>query len=74
MSIDLSTPHARMAQHFMREVKGLNIAPHRVEPLEGSDCWYFYYRLPQGDLELEVYFNARKQDWDVSVTAFPMAR
>ena len=73
MTVDLTTPQARMAQYFMREVKGLTIEPHDVEQLDDhQDCWYFYYDLPQGELELEVFYDARKRDWDIAVTAFPI--
>lgn len=71
--IDLSTPQAQIAQHFMRETKGLDVTPYDVEKLELLPCWYFYYELPQGDLELEVFFDEPDDDWKVAVTAFPVA-
>jgi len=74
MTIDLSTPQARIAQHFMRETKGIrDAAPHDVEKLDDLPCWYFYYELPQGELELEVFFDEPDDDWKVAVTAFPVA-
>lgn len=71
--IDLTTPQAVIAQHFMREVKGIrNALPHDVEQLEEQPCWYFYYSLPQGELELEVCWNDEADDWETTVTAFPV--
>lgn len=72
--IDLTTPQAQIAQHFMRETKGIRDAvPHDVEKLDRQPCWYFYYRLPQGELELEVSYDQDEDDWMVTVTAFPVA-
>lgn len=69
--VDLSTPQAQMAQHFMRR-KGLDVEPFEVEQLDDATCWYFYYDLPQGTLELEVFFDDKADDWDVVVTSFPV--
>lgn len=71
-----TAPHLVMAKDFMAR-KGLgDLKPFDVD-FEGSDAagslWYCYYRLPQGTLELEVYFDRRKDDWEVAVTAFPVA-
>lgn len=71
--IDLTTPQAQIAQHFMRETKGISISPHDVEKLDDQLCWYFYYTLPQGELELEVFYGEDVDDWFVTVTAFPVA-
>lgn len=71
--IDLSSPQARIAQHFMRETKGIHVEPHEVDKLDDQPCWYFYYTLPQGELELEVSYDADEDDWTVIVTAFPVA-
>jgi len=63
-------PQELVAQDFMAR-KGLSIEPFDVTKLDGQDCWYFYYSLPQGALELEVYYDHDKQDWQTTVTAFP---
>jgi hypothetical protein len=69
MTIDLSTPQAQAAEHFMRH-KGLgNLRPHDVEQLEDQPCWYFYYELPEGELELEVAYEVG-EGWECMVTTF----
>lgn len=73
VAIDLRTPQAQIAQHYMRVTKGLRVEPHAVEALDDQPCWYFYYNLPRGELELEVFFNEDKDDWEVTVTCFPVA-
>lgn len=74
MSVDLTTPQAQIAQHYMRETKGIKGAePHDVDKIDDQLCWYFYYQLPQGELELEVFFSSDIDDWIVTVTAFPVA-
>jgi hypothetical protein len=72
VAVDLTTPQAQIAQHFMQH-KGIEVEPHDVEQLHGQPCWYFYYQLPQGELELEVAYDAGRDDWNVSVTCFPVA-
>lgn len=72
--MNLDSPEAQIAQHFMRETKGIRDAePYDVDKLDDQPCWYFYYELPQGKLELEVFYDALIDDWKVSVTAFPVA-
>lgn len=70
--VDLDTPQAQIAQHFMKH-KGLNVRPFEIERLENQPCWYFYYQLPEGQLELEVFYNQTSDDWEVAVTCFPVA-
>lgn len=69
--VDLSTPQAKIADHYMSTVKGIEVKPHLVEQLDDQPCWYFYYSLKQGELELEVFFDEEIDDWAVCVTAFP---
>lgn len=65
---DVTASHELAARQFMAH-KGLgHIRPHAVEQLEGHSCWYFYYQLPEGELELEVFWN--DHEWDINVTAF----
>lgn len=74
MNVDLTLPQAVIAQHYMRKTKGIKDAePHDVIKLDGVACWYFYYSLPQGTLELEVFWDEELEDWLVTVTAFPVA-
>lgn len=69
--IDQTTPQARVAQQFM-EHKGLGyVRPYDVDKLDGQPCWYFYYDLPEGDLELEVFWDG--EIWQTKVTSFPVA-
>ena len=68
----MSTPQGRAAQMFMGR-KGLGqLKPYEVEKLDDQPCWYFYYDLPEGDLELEVFWDER-DGWEVAVTAFGAA-
>lgn len=70
--IDMSTPQGRVAQQFM-DHKGLGtFQPLEVEKLEDQPCWYFYYQLPEGDLELEVSWEY-PEGWEVLVTTFTLA-
>lgn len=65
---DSAAPQARVAKLFM-DHKGLgHIEPYRVERVEGEPCWYFYYKLPEGDLELEVSWE--DGEWMTTVTSF----
>lgn len=65
----MSTPQGRVAQHFM-DRKGLGeLRPYNLEKLDNEPCWYFYYELPEGHLELEVSW-APNAGWDTQVTSF----
>ena len=71
--IDMAaTPQGRVAQLFM-EHKGLgHLQPYDIEKVEDEPCWYFYYELPEGDLELEVYWDP-SDGWDTQVSTFTVA-
>ena len=74
-NVDLTTPQARIAQFFMRDTKGLDIRPHAVEELEAEPCWYFYYEVNGSELELEVFFDEKLDDWTTTVTCIrPLAQ
>lgn len=47
------------------------IEPFDVQHLDGKPCWYFIYQLPEGTLELEVFWNGRA--WETTVTTFTLA-
>lgn len=69
MTINLDTPQAHAAAYFM-ERKGLGyVKPFDVEQLEDQPCWYFYYPLPEGTLELEVSWDPA-DGWETTVTTF----
>lgn len=72
VAVDLNAPEARIAQHFMQH-KGISVEPHEVDKLDDLPCWYFYYRMPEGELELEVFYDQVREDWDVQVTSFPVS-
>lgn len=61
-------PHEQVAAQFMAHKGYGDIQPHSVEKLDNETCWYFYYQFPEGDLELEVYWDGH--EWDVLVSTF----
>lgn len=68
---DPNAPQALVARLFM-EHKGLGtVEPYSVEKVEGEPVWYFWYRLPEGVLELEVCWDG--EEWDTVVTSFTLA-
>lgn len=70
--VNMATPQGRAAQQFM-EHKGLgHLTPFDVEKLKDVPCWYFYYRLAEGMLELEVSWQ-EQTGWQVIVTTFTLA-
>ena len=72
MTVDTTTPQALAAQEFMRR-KGLgSLVPFDVEKLDDMPCWYFYYDLPEGELELEVFWSP-EDGWETMVTTFNRA-
>lgn len=70
MAVDITTPQAAAARQFMSERKLGHLIPFDVERIEGEHCWYFYYDLPEGELELEVAWDSKVQKWEMAVTAF----
>lgn len=65
-TVDLSTKQAKAAQLYMQHKGYKNVRPYAVEEVEGQPCWYFYYDLPDGDLELEVEWANGKWNWMVT--------
>lgn len=51
---DLRTKEAKAAQDFMLKKGYPEIRPLGVVRVESQPCWYYYYELPEGILELEV--------------------
>ena len=69
-SIDFNSPQAQVAKQFM-EHKGLgDVEPWDVDQVEGQHLYYFIYELPEGDLELEVFWNGA--EWVTTVTTFTL--
>jgi len=73
MAVDLTTPQALVAGQFMEHKGYGDIEPYGVDKLDGQPCWYFYYRLPEGRLELEVAYDRIEREWSVLVTTFDLA-
>lgn len=67
------TPQAQAARQYMTH-KGLgDEEPVDIQKLDGQDCWYFTYELPEGDLELEVFWDEPRMEWQMVVTTFTLA-
>jgi hypothetical protein len=64
-------PQLVVARVYMTHKGFPDLEPFRTIRLDGRYCWYFYYRLPEGVLELEVLWDVDRQDWFRQVTAFP---
>jgi len=64
-------PHEQAALQYMTHKGYPSIEPFDVDALDDQPCWYFYYELPEGTLELEVYWNGR--EWETTVTTFTLA-
>jgi hypothetical protein len=44
--------------------------PYDCDKIDDVSAWYFYYHLPEGDLELEVFYDRDKEEWESTVTTF----
>lgn len=55
--IDLDTPQAKAAMLYMQHKGYPNLRPKAVEEVEGEYVWYFYFDIPEGELELEVEYE-----------------
>lgn len=68
---DLSAPETQIAQEFMARKGYPDIKPFAVEEVHATSAlYYFYYQLPEGQLELEVSWDPKTGTWDTLVTAF----
>ena len=65
---DLRTREAKAAQAYIRHKGFPDVTPQQVIRIEDDLCWYFYYVLPDGCLELEVTWE--DEQWKYAVTAF----
>lgn len=64
----VESPQGQVARNFMARKGYGNTEPIDVEKLDGSPCWYYLYHLPEGKLELEVFWNGK--EWETTVTTF----
>ena len=64
------SPQEAAAQRYMQRKGYPDVRPYRSDKIEDMPCWYFSYRLPDGDLELEVYFDQDRGDWTFAVSSF----
>ena len=64
-----TSPQDQVAALFMERKGYPEIKPQAVE-FVGDACWYYYYQLPEGTVELEVAYNRRRSEWETMVTAF----
>lgn len=67
---DLRTRHAKVAQEFMAAKGYPQIRPLGMQTIQGDNCWYFYYHLPEGLLELEIAQEPDGRRYSRKVTAF----
>jgi len=70
VEVEMLTPQEAAAQRYMQRKGYPGVRPYDQDKIEDMACWYFYYRLPDGDLELEVFFDYRKNDWTFTVSSF----
>lgn len=70
-TIDPTDPFVIVAQEFMARKGYRDLFPFEEEKLDDA-CTYLYYELPEGDLELEVSWNAQEMTWDTLVTGFKL--
>lgn len=68
--MDEMPPQDLAARLYMNHKGYPDARPHEVDKLEDEPCWYFYYELPDGDLELEVLWDKSQEDWVCTVTSF----
>lgn len=66
---DLRTREAKAAQRYMEHKGYGHLRPMGVIPIENDRCWYYYYDLPEGILELEVVADP---DWRCTVSSFQL--
>lgn len=71
---DMDAPETLIAQDFMARKGYGGLKPFAVEEVEAEVAlYYFYYQLPEGQLELEVSWNPKTGMWDTMVTAFTVS-
>jgi len=68
MSTDGRSQAESVAEWYMRHKGYLDVVPNACEKIPDLPCWYFYYELPDGRLELEVFWSGT--EWQTCVTTF----
>lgn len=63
------SPQEMAACQFMAHKGYPGAQPYSVDAVEGRDCWYYTFKLPEGVLELEVEWD-QAQGWHVCVMDF----
>lgn len=74
----MMTPEEQVAALFMAHKGYPGIEPYDIDeivPAPGKDvsCWYFLYELPEGILELEVFWDEERMEWETTVSTFTSA-
>jgi len=67
---DLRTRESKAAQEYMSKKGYEEIRPLGVASVEDDECFYYYYEVPEGILELEVAYDLPTQRYSRQVTAF----
>jgi uncharacterized protein (DUF2141 family) len=66
----IEAPQETIARLFMDHKGYPDARPFETEKVADQPCWYFYYELPEGELELEVFYDKEMADWATTVTGF----
>lgn len=66
---DTESPEYEVAAWYMRR-KGLSRVPIKRVIRVATYCWYFYYDVDGGELELEVEWDPDSEEWDAKSTAY----
>lgn len=67
------SPQEQVAANYMARKGYEGYSAVDVTQLDGIPCWYFVYALDEGTLELEVFWDEKKQAWETTVTSFTLA-
>ena len=67
---DLRTREAKAAQDYMKHKGYRDIRPLGYIPIEGDECSYFYYEVPEGLIELEVAWDEAARKYLRKVASF----
>lgn len=65
-------PHEELAAWYMSQKGYPDIQYRDVVKLDGKPCWYFVYDMPEGTLELEVFYKEQAKSWEITVTTFAL--
>lgn len=62
-------PEIRAAKAFMEDKGYPNVNPISIERIEGMNCWYVQFPVPEGVVEIEVEHEATS-GWTWQVSTF----